>query len=137
MTIWIKEKHMVGGYGEDITWLLADLWLDKSYLWILTPFCPQFCLLFFLSLSLCLSLSLSWSIVDLQCYDQFQSTAQWFSYTYTHIHSFFKLFPIYIITECWVQFPVLYSRSSLANHSTYLSVHMSIPRPHPSLPPPW
>ena len=37
---------------------------------------------------------------------------------------FFRFFPIQIITEYWVEFPVLYSRSSLANHSTNLSVHM-------------
>ena len=29
-----------------------------------------------------------WSIVDLQCCDNFWITTKWFSYTYTHIHFF-------------------------------------------------
>ena len=44
---------------------------------------------------------------------------------------FFRFFPVNIIIEYWVEFPVLYSSS---NHSIYHSVHMPIPIPvHPSL----
>ena len=33
-----------------------------------------------------------WSIVDLQCCVSFRCTAKWISYTYTYIHSFYRLF---------------------------------------------
>ena len=36
-------------------------------------------------------------------------------------------FPIYIITEYWVEFPVLYSRPLLVTYFTYSSVSVSIP----------
>ena len=39
-----------------------------------------------------------------------------------------------MITEYWIEVPVLNSRSPLASHFTYLSVHMRIPNPSPSLP---
>ena len=39
----------------------------------------------------------------------FRYTIKWLSYTYTYIHSL----PRYIITEYWVEFSVLYSRSLL------------------------
>ena len=35
-----------------------------------------------------------WSRVDLQCCDNFCYTTKWFSYTYTHIHSFSGSFPL-------------------------------------------
>ena len=56
-------------------------------------------------------LNFYWSIVDLQCCVSFRCTAKWISYTYTYSHSFLDSFPIQIITETWVEFPVLYSRS--------------------------
>ena len=46
-----------------------------------------------------------WSIVDLQCYVSFSYIAEWISYTY--IHSFLDSIPIYVITEYWVEFPML------------------------------
>ena len=41
---------------------------------------------------------------------------------YKHIHYFSDSFPIKIITEYWVELPVLYSSSLLANHSIYHGV---------------
>ena len=70
-----------------------------------------------------------WSIVGLQCCDNFCCATNWFSYTYTPIHSFSDSFPRWIITKYWVQFSMLYSRSPLANHSIYLSVHRPISKP--------
>ena len=52
-----------------------------------------------------------------------------------HVHTlilFQILFP-QIITEYWVEFCVLYSKS-VASHSIYLSVNMSIPNPQSILP---
>ena len=68
-----------------------------------------------------------WSIVDLQCCISFCYTAKWISYTYTYIHSFLDSFPIQVITEYWVEFPVLYSRSLLVVYFIYSSGYMSIP----------
>ena len=70
---------------------------------------------------------LYWSIVDLKCCVSFRYTAKWFSYTYTYIHSFSDSFPIEVITEYWVEFPVLYSRSLLIICFIYSSIYMLIP----------
>ena len=43
----------------------------------------------------------------------FRCTAEWFSFIHTHTHSFPDSFLILVIAECWVEFPVLYSRSLL------------------------
>ena len=67
-----------------------------------------------------------WSIVDLHCVS-LRCTAKWFGYTYTYIHSFLDSFPIQVITEYWVEFPVLYSRSLIVIYFIYGSVYMSIP----------
>ena len=53
----------------------------------------------------------NWSMVDLQCYVSFMCTAKWFSYTYTytHIYSFFRLFSlvgyykILTLVDCTIQ----------------------------------
>ena len=55
----------------------------------------------------------------------FRCTAKWFrfihthTHTHTHIHSFSDSFLILVITKCWIEFSVLYSRSLLM---IYLSV---------------
>ena len=55
----------------------------------------------------------------------FWYTAKWISYTYTYIHSyFFDSFPIWVIAEYWVEFPVLYSRSLLVMYFTYSSMYI-------------
>ena len=66
-----------------------------------------------------------WSIVDLQCCVRFRCTAKWICYTY--IHSFLDFFPIYAITEYWIEFALLSSRSLLVICFIYSSVYMSIP----------
>ena len=75
---------------------------------------------------------LYWSIVDLQCCISFRHTAKWFSYTYTYTYSF----PIKLITEYWVEFPVLCSRSLLVIYCIYNSVCMSVPNSQFIPPPP-
>ena len=59
------------------------------------------------------------SVVDSQCVS-FGCTTKWFSYTY--IYSFLDSFLIQVITEYWVEFPVLYSKSLLVIHLVYSSV---------------
>ena len=82
--------------------------------------------------------SKNWSIVNLQCCVSFRCTAKWFSYIYIHTHicihfqilfhcTFSDSFPFFsIITRYWVEFPVLYSRSSLFIY-LYSNVYMLIP----------
>ena len=57
------------------------------------------------------------------------------SVIHVHIHSLSDSFPTQIITEYWVEFPVLYSRSPLASHSIYHSVPMPVPNHGPPQPP--
>ena len=54
-----------------------------------------------------------WSLVDWQCYAYFRGIAKWISYMYTYIHSFSDSFPLYVMLEHWVEFPVLLRRSLL------------------------
>ena len=63
------------------------------------------------------------------------SATQSDSVIHTHIDSISDSFPIKIITEYWVEFPVLYRRSPLASYSIDLSVHMLILN-HQSISPP-
>ena len=80
-----------------------------------------------------------WSMVDLPCCISFCCTAKWVSYTYTYIHCFLDSIPIHVITEYWVEFPVLYSRFLLVIYFIYSSVYVSIPLsqfiPFPIFPP--
>ena len=85
------------------------------------------------------------SIVDLQC---FRCTTKWFSYMclciYIYTHTllylyinvyiyiciyvfFFSFFPIQVITRCWIQFPILYSRSLLFIYFIYSNMYPLIP----------
>ena len=73
---------------------------------------------------------LYWTPVDLQCCDNFCSTTNWFSYTCKHIHSLSDSFPAWSITEYWVEFSMLYSKSPLISHSIYQGVHMPSPNIH-------
>ena len=70
-------------------------------------------------------LNFYWSIFDLQCCVSFRCRAKWISYKY--IHSFLDSFPIKVIIEYWVEFPVVYSRFILVTYFIYSSVYMSIP----------
>ena len=65
------------------------------------------------TLSAFLKINFYWSTVALQCYVSFCCAAKWVSYTYTYIASFLDFLPIWVTTEYWVQFPLLYSRFSL------------------------
>ena len=62
-----------------------------------------------LKLSLWFFKTLYWNVsrVDLQCCISFRCIAKWFSYTYTPVYSFLYSFPIQVVTEHWVEFPVL------------------------------
>ena len=51
-----------------------------------------------------------------------------YMYIYTYICSFLDFVPIQVITENWVEFPMLHSRFSLVICSVCSSVYMSIPR---------
>ena len=62
-----------------------------------------------------------WRIVDLKSCVSFCCTAKWIIYTYTYILSFLDSFPIEVITEYWVEFPVLYSRLLLVTYFIYSS----------------
>ena len=81
--------------------------------------------------------NLYWGIVDLQHCVSFKFSVKWVCYTY--IHSFLDSFPIYTMTEYWVEFPVLHSRSLLVIYFKYNSLYVSIPIfliPSPLPPPP-
>ena len=104
---------------------MESLWVQNqvSELWAFLCVCFFIILMYFILLKK----FFYWSVVDLQCCVSFRCTAKWISYTYTYIHSFLGSFPIYVITEYWVEFPVLYSRSLLVIYFIYSSVYMSIP----------
>jgi len=65
----------------------------------------------------------------IQCCVRFCGTAKGISHTYTYIPLFLDLLPIYVTTDHWVEFPVLYSRFSLVIWFTCSinSVSVSIP----------
>ena len=48
-------------------------------------------------------------------------------HTYTSIHFFLDSFPTWVITEQWVEFPVLFSRSSLIVYFVYSGVWYELP----------
>ena len=58
----------------------------------------------------------------------FKYTAKWISYTYTYIHSFLGFCPTQAITEYWIEFPVLCSRSLLVIYFIYSIVFVFIYR---------
>ena len=65
-------------------------------------------------LNLCdnyLKLKIYWGILNLQGCANFRYTAKWICHTNTYIHSSPDFLPIQTITEYWVEFSVLYSRS--------------------------
>ena len=68
-----------------------------------------------------------WSIVDFQTCVTLRCTAKSIRYKYTYIHFFSNYFPMYVITQYWAGYLVLYSRSLLPVHFIYSSAHMSIP----------
>ena len=69
--------------------------------------------------------------VDLKCcvssVVQNESVIYMQIYTYTSIHFFLDSFPTWVITEQWVEFPVLFSRSSLIVCFVYSGVWYELP----------
>ena len=70
---------------------------------------------------------LNWSVVDLQYCVNFWCTVKWISYTYILSTFFLDSFPIWVITEYWVEFPVWYNKPLLAICFIYGSMYVSIP----------
>jgi len=63
---------------------------------------------------------------------------QLFIYIYTHTHTFFQYSVLlWFITECWTQFPVLYSRTLLFIHLLYNSLQLLILTSQSFSHPPW
>ena len=60
----------------------------------------------------------------LLCCVSFRCTAKWISYTYTYVHSFLDSFPSHAISEYWIEFPALCSRSLLVIYFIYNSVYV-------------
>ena len=78
-------------------------------------------------------------LVDLQYCVKFCCTAKWLHIysTVIHIYNFFYSFSLWFLTEYWIQFPVLYSRTLLFIQSRYNSLHLLTPNfqsIHPQLP---
>ena len=67
------------------------------------------------------------------CCVSFSCIAKLFSYAYTFINSLLDPFLIQVITEYWVEFPVLYSRSSLVVYLIQSRVHVAEPGGLPSM----
>ena len=66
-----------------------------------------------------------WHIVNLQCCVSFRCTVKWISFLYIYSLFFFKdSFPMKIITEYCVEFPVLCNRLLLAVYFIYSSVYV-------------
>ena len=82
-----------------------------------------------------------WGIVASQCCASFCHAAKWISHMYAYIPSVLDFLPIWVTTEHWGEFPLLYSRFSLVIYFIYSinRVYMSIPVPqfipHSSLSP--
>ena len=91
----------------------------------------------------------NWSIFHLHC---FRCIAKWFRhihvYIYIHIHthtynthihtyiySFSGSFPLQVVTRCWIQFPVLHSRTLLFMCFIHSSLYLLIPNSQ-VIPPP-
>lgn len=53
---------------------------------------------------------------------------------HSDVHSFSDSFPIEVITDCWVEVPVLYGKAALTIHSLHLSEHMPNPNPQSIFP---
>ena len=68
---------------------------------------------------------LYWSIVGLQWCVSYKCTAKWF--IYISFYPFSNSFLIYVITEYWAEFLVLYKNSLLVIYFKYSSVYMSVP----------
>ena len=88
---------------------------------------PPFFVIDLLTIGAWLYFFFFWIIVYLKCCLSFQCIAKWFSNTYTNTHFFSDSFLIYVITEYWGEFPMLYTRALLAIYLKYNSVCMLIP----------
>ena len=111
------------GFNSCVAWVLlpwgmwSDPWSrDQTYVlctgkWILNNWTTrEVPIVFCFTL---LKIFFYWSLFDWQCYAYFRGIAKWISYMYTYIHSFSDSFPLYVMLEHWVEFPVLLRRSLL------------------------
>ena len=71
----------------------------------------------------------NWSIVASQCCVSFCCIARWISHAYTNTPSSLDFLPIWVTTEHWVEFPVLYSLFSLVIYFIHSSLCLSILNP--------
>ena len=92
---------------------MCELWTVSSFLVTLQKPTPHF---FFFILKNFVEVKLIYNVVLISAIQQ--------SDTYI---LYFDSFPKWVITEYWVEFPVLYSRTSLPIHSIYNRAHMPNP----------
>ena len=118
-------------YGNQGLEVIRNLFVFWSYIYLKTEALFQVSLWsnvpFFLPLFLS-SFDFCWSTVDLQYCVRFSvQQSESVIYLSLYITSFLDSFPIWAITEYWVEFPVLYSRSLLVVCFIHCSVFVSSP----------
>ena len=119
LTLCIKLKSWKNGSRFFLISKTDRKWIAGIY----NEFFFLFCAIF---------LKFYWSIIDLQCCVSGVQQSD----SVIHIFILFQSFLLQVITEYWVEFPVLYSRSLLVTYLIYSSVCMLIPNSWFIPPPP-
>ena len=136
--VWWSELWLVHAYsgkvsngGQEFQCKTKIQWEISCILYVISSiyyyFLVYFYVMSFIFFLFNTNFILYYSIVDSYHYVSFRCTAKWSSHTGIYIHSFIDSFPIEVITEYWVEFPVLCSRSLLTIYFIYSTVHMFIP----------